>query len=130
MKKFLIIFICLLSSLSIAYMYSKDNIGNILNAQSAPTFQLPKGAKVILGKYNNKEVVWDIGNNNNNGSYVLMSSKPIENNISIYNSSFPYTTNVIPNENNKDNYCLKYLSSAGNSFYIYCPTESLKNNNK
>ena len=127
MKKFLIIFICLLSSLSIAYMYSKDNIGNILNAQSAPTFQLPKGAKVILGKYNNKEVVWDIGNNNNNGSYVLMSSKPIENNISIYNSSFPYTTNVIPNENNKDNYCLKYLSSAGNSFYIYCPTESLKN---
>ncbi|MCI8851744.1 MAG: hypothetical protein HFE82_09495, partial [Erysipelotrichaceae bacterium] len=126
-KKTFIIAACLLSCLSVAYVYSKEYFGNILNAQSAPAFQLPKGAKVVLGKYNNKEIVWDIGNNNNNGSYVLMSSKPIENNISIYNSSFPYTTNVIPNENNKDNYCLKYLSSDGNSFYIYCPTESLKN---
>jgi len=87
MKKFLIIFICLLSSLSIAYMYSKDNIGNILNAQSAPTFQLPKGAKIVLGKYNNKEIVWDIGNNNNNGNYVLMSSKPIQENFSKYSDS-------------------------------------------
>ena len=108
-KKTFIIAACLLSCLSVAYVYSKEYFGNILNAQSAPAFQLPKGAKVVLGKYNNKEIVWDIGNNNNNGSYVLMSSKPIENNISIYNSSFPYTTNVIPNENNKDNYCLKYL---------------------
>ncbi len=91
MKKFLIIFICLLSSLSISYMYSKDNIGNILNAQSAPTFELPKGSKVILGKYNNKEVVWDIGNNNNNGNYVLMSSKPIVEYIEKYNVSLGCT---------------------------------------
>ncbi|NBJ63812.1 hypothetical protein D5266_01215, partial [bacterium c-19] len=68
-------------------MYSKDNIGNILNAQSAPTFQLPKGAKIVLGKYNNKEIVWDIGNNNNNGNYVLMSSKPIQENFSKYSDS-------------------------------------------
>ena len=87
MKKLLIMFICLLSSLSVAYMYHNSSITSFLNAQSAPAFTLPKGAKIVLGKYNNKEVVWDIGNNNNNGSYVLMSSMPIVNEIAKYNPS-------------------------------------------
>ena len=87
MKKLLIMFICLLSSLSVAYMYHNSSITSFLNAQSAPAFTLPKGSKVVLGKYNNKEIVWDIGNNNNNGNYVLMSSKPIQEDFSKYSDS-------------------------------------------
>ncbi len=83
MKKQLLMFmLCLISCISVLYMYSKGNIVSILNAQSAPAFQLPKGAKVVLGKYNNKEIVWDIGNND--GNYVLMSSKPLVDSIQRY----------------------------------------------
>ncbi|MCI9293453.1 MAG: cadherin repeat domain-containing protein, partial [Erysipelotrichaceae bacterium] len=78
---------CLICSIVVAYMYVGNEFFQQLNAQSAPTFNLPKGAKVVLGKYNNKEVVWDIGNNNNNGNYVLMSSKPIVNSIAKYDPS-------------------------------------------
>ena len=91
LKKIFVIVLCLLGSLSIAYMYSKDNIENILNAQSAPAFILPKGSKVVLGQYDNREVVWDIGNNENNGSYVLMSSKPIQEDFSKYSNSIGCT---------------------------------------
>ena len=124
MKKFLIIFICLLSCLSVAYVYSKEYFGNILNAQSAPAFQLPKGAKVVLGKYNNKEIVWDIGNNNNNGSYVLMSSKPIAS-MSTYDASVPpITTPQVGND--RENFCLRY-TDATNYVTTYCPITPLEN---
>ena len=79
------------------YIESNGFMNNIISAQSAPAFQLPKGAKVVLGKYNNKEIVWDIGNNNNNGSYVLMSSKPIVDSIATYDSSVPITTTAQSN---------------------------------
>ena len=78
-RKFIVILICILGTLTIGYKFINENLKFILNAQSAPAFQLPKGAKVVLGKYNNKEIVWDIGNNDNKGSYVLMSSKPLVN---------------------------------------------------
>ncbi|MCI8431478.1 MAG: hypothetical protein HFI16_14710, partial [Lachnospiraceae bacterium] len=86
-RKFIVILICILGTLTIGYKFINENLKFILNAQSAPAFQLPKGAKVVLGKYNNKEIVWDIGNNDNNGSYVLMSSKPIVDEIAKYNST-------------------------------------------
>ena len=81
LKKLITVLATILGVLSITYLYTSSNMRTTLNAQSAPVFTLPKGAKVVLGKYNNKEIVWDIGNNNNNGSYVLMSSKPIVENF-------------------------------------------------
>ena len=70
------------------YMYVNKEF-QVMKAQSAPAFEIPKGAKVVLAKYNNNEIVWDIGNNVND--YVLMSSKPIMNNIGKYNSSIGCT---------------------------------------
>ena len=110
---------------AVAYIYTSSNMLTTLNAQSAPVFQLPKGSKVILGTYNNKEVVWDIGNNNNNGNYVLMSSKPIVDSITVLNKNLPYTSSVKPNDSDKDNYCIKFYQ-ANDSSYAYCPTTPLK----
>ena len=124
MKKMFIMFICLLSSLSVAYMYHNSSITSFLNAQSAPAFTLPKGSKVVLGKYNNKEIVWDIGNNNNNGSYVLMSSKPIVDAIATYDNSIPITTTP-QNGADRENYCLKY-NIRSDYFITYCPVTPLK----
>ena len=57
LKKILMILTCLFSSFLIVYMYvSKDF--QVMKAQAAPIFELPKGAKVFLGTYNNKEIVW------------------------------------------------------------------------
>jgi len=96
---------------AVAYIYTNSNMLTTLNAQSAPAFILPKGSKVVLGKYNNKEVVWDIGNNNNNGNYVLMSSKPIVDSITVLNKNLPYTSSVKPNDSDKDNYCIKFYQA-------------------
>ncbi|MCI8850472.1 MAG: cadherin repeat domain-containing protein, partial [Erysipelotrichaceae bacterium] len=104
-----------------SFIYVSSNMSATLNAQSAPTFQLPKGAKIVLGKYNNKEVIWDIGNNNNNGNYVLMSSKLLLK-MSTYDSSFPITTTPQTGAD-REKYCLKYLDSRspGYSSLTYCP---------
>ena len=104
------------------YMYVNKEF-QVMKAQSAPAFQLPKGSKVVLGKYNNKEIVWDIGNNDNNGSYVLMSSKPLVNAIATYDGSVPITTTA-QNIADRENYCLKYDSSSSTSI-LFCPVAPL-----
>ena len=112
-KKVLLISICLISCSCIINLSLIDT----LHAQSAPTFQLPKGSKVVLGTYDNREIVWDIGNNDNNGSYVLMSSKPITK-MSTYDSSIPVTTTP-QTGNDREDYCLRL--TKGNSIFTYCP---------
>ncbi len=121
LKKFIITLIMILGVFAVSFIYVSSNMSATLNAQSAPTFQLPKGAKVVLGKYNNKEVIWDIGNNNNNGNYVLMSSKLLLK-MSTYDSSFPITTTPQTGAD-REKYCLKYLDSRspGYSSLTYCP---------
>ena len=108
---------------------SKGIMKNIVNAQSAPVFQLPKGAKVILGEFNNKELVWDIGNNDNNGKYVLMTSKPIVDSIHLYDSSLPVLTETVPSSiNDRDKYCIRHAPVTASSGNIsYCPMTPLKN---
>ncbi|MCI8851550.1 MAG: hypothetical protein HFE82_08485, partial [Erysipelotrichaceae bacterium] len=111
-KKVLILITCLMGWLFMIYIESNGFMNNIISAQSAPAFQLPKGAKVVSGKYNNKEIVWDIGNNVND--YVLMSSKPIVNNIGKFNSSIGCT--------------IVRHSSGGSTPYGYaCPNTVLDN---
>ena len=119
-KKVLLISICLISCSCIINLSLIDT----LHAQSAPTFQLPKGSKVVLGTYDNREIVWDIGNNDNNGSYVLMSSKPIVNSIQTYNGSIPVTTTPQSGAT-RENYCLRY-NSGSNYSIKYCPVTPLK----
>ena len=121
LKKFIITLIMILGVFAVSFIYVSSNMSATLNAQSAPTFQLPKGAKIVLGKYNNKEVIWDIGNNNNNGNYVLMSSKLLLK-MSTYDSSFPITTTPQTGAD-REKYCLKYLDSRspGYSSLTYCP---------
>ncbi|NBJ65456.1 hypothetical protein D5266_09775, partial [bacterium c-19] len=89
-------------------------------------FELPKGSKVILGKYNNKEIVWDIGNNDSNGNYVLMSSKPIVDSIATYESSVPVTTTP-QSIANRESYCLRYNNGSSNYAIQFCPVTPLKN---
>ncbi len=124
LKKVLLAAVCLLSSLFVLFMYIKSDIIGVLNAQSAPVFTLPKGSKVVLGKYDNKEIVWDIGNNNNNGNYVLMSSKPITK-MRTYDPSVPVTT-TIQSGTNREKYCLKLLN-AGSTMVTYCPIAPVEN---
>ncbi len=124
-RKFIVILICILGTLTIGYKFINENLKFILNAQSAPAFQLPKGAKVVLGKYNNKEIVWDIGNNDNNGSYVLMSSKPLVNAIATYDSSVPVTTTP-QSVANRESYCLRYNNGSSNYAIQFCPVTPLK----
>ncbi|MCI8851839.1 MAG: hypothetical protein HFE82_09990, partial [Erysipelotrichaceae bacterium] len=123
MKKTAVTVLCLISSLLVLYMYCNNDIISTLYAQSAPTFSLPKGSKVVLGKYNNKEIVWDIGNNNNNGSYVLMSSKPITT-MGTYDSSVPVSTTPLTGSA-RENYCLKFARS-GAHVTTYCPIAPLE----
>ena len=59
-KKIVMILICLAGCISIM-INTNGFMKNIVNAQSAPAFQLPKGAKVVLGEYDNKDVVWEVG---------------------------------------------------------------------
>ena len=105
------------------YIGSNDFMKNIIKAQSAPVFTLPKGAKVVLGKYNNREIAWDIGNNDNNGSYVLMSSKPITT-MGTYDSSVPVSTTLLTGSA-RENYCLKFVRS-GVHVTTYCPIAPLE----
>ena len=91
-KRTLVIMLLALVGVSMGFLYTNDLFKNSLNAASAPNFVLNKGSKVVLGKYNNKEIVWDIGNSNNNGNYVLMSSKPIEDDVIILDNSLPTIT--------------------------------------
>ncbi len=121
LKKVITALIMIIGLSTITYIYANSNLLNTLKAQSAPVFTLPKGAKVVLGKYNNKEVIWDIGNNNNNGNYVLMSSKLLLK-MSTYDSSFPITTTPQTGAD-REKYCLKYLDSRspGYSSLTYCP---------
>ena len=97
---------------------------NIINAQSAPAFRMPKGSKVVLGKYNSKEVVWDIGNNENNGSYVLMSSKPIDDAMNLFatDSGLPIITSPAALAD-RENAILKMKSTS----HSYCPVTPIKN---
>ena len=95
----------------------------MLHAQSAPAFELPKGSKVVLGVYNNKEIVWDIGNNNNSGNYVLMSSKPLEEKgTAIYDASVPMSSSVVIVSDREQFRVNEYSGSTGNS---YCPIKPL-----
>ncbi len=121
-KKVLLISICLISCSCIINLSLIDT----LHAQSAPTFQLPKGSKVVLGTYDNREIVWDIGNNDNNGSYVLMSSKPIVDSIATYESSVPVTTTP-QSIANRESYCLRYNNGSSNYAIQFCPVTPLKN---
>ncbi len=105
----------------ISYMYFNSSMLTTLNAQSAPTFQIPKGAKVVLGKYTGREIVWDIGNNAND--YVLMSSKPIVDSIAIYDPSLPEITSPVAIED-RNKYCLRYFNKK-NSMITYCPPTAL-----
>lgn len=107
-RKVIITAVFLVSSLSISYLININEIRSTLYAQTAPVFELPKGSKVVLSKYNNKEIVWDIGNNDSNGNYVLMSSKPIVDKIATYDNNVPNTTTP-QNVADRENYCLKYL---------------------
>ena len=88
-KKVLVLIICMAGCIFMVYAGSNGFMKNIINAQSAPTFQLPKGSKVVLGKYDNKEIVWDIGNHTSD--YVLMSSKPIKQDFEKYSDSLGCT---------------------------------------
>ena len=126
-KKLITALTTILGVCIIGYMYFNSSMLTTLNAQSAPAFQIPKGAKVVLGKYNNKEIVWDIGNNNNNGNYVLMSSKPIVDEIQTYNEIFPFSVNSVPSKADWGKYCVKYEENANRWFMAYCPVTSLKN---
>ena len=84
-KKLLVTLIVLVGTFTAGYAYFNYE----MNAAVTP-FQLQKGQKVVLGKYNNKEVVWDIGNNTSD--YVLMSSVPIESSMSVLDTSLPIIT--------------------------------------
>ena len=121
-RKVIIILMCLLSTVTIGYKFINENLKFVLNAQSAPVFQLPKGAKVVLGKYNNKEIVWDIGNDIND--YVLMSSIPIKN-MSTYDSSFPIISTPQP-LSDRERYCIEY-SANGQKQLVYCPVTLVEN---
>ncbi|NBJ65305.1 cadherin repeat domain-containing protein, partial [bacterium c-19] len=117
LKKIITIVITLSGIFTIAYMHTNQYLFNILNAQSPPVFELPKGSKVITGKYDNREIVWDIGNNTSD--YVLMSSKPITS-ISLYDSSIPIT-DTIQTGTNRENYCLRRIDTMNDSLLTYCP---------
>ena len=123
-KKVLMMMLCLITSLTLGYMYGKEYMLSFLNAQSAPAFTLPKGSKVVLGSYNGKEIVWDIGNNDNNGSYVLMSSKPIEDEMNLFaaNSGLPVITSPAALAD-RENAILKIRSDL----HPYCPVTPIKN---
>ena len=120
-KRTLVIMLLALVGVSMGFLYTNDLFKNSLNAASAPNFVLNKGSKVVLGKYNNKEIVWDIGNNTSD--YVLMSSKPIEDNAVILNNSLPTITSpaVIGDRENSN------LDYGGGNTFSYCPMTPLKN---
>lgn len=117
-KKLLIVLIALTGTFTVGYAYYNLS----LDAATTP-FQLPKGAKVVLGTYNGNEIVWDIGNNDNNGSYVLMSSKPITT-MGTYDSSVPVSTTLLTGSA-RENYCLKFVRS-GAHVTTYCPIAPLE----
>ena len=72
-----------------------------------------------MGKYNNREIVWDIGNNTSD--YVLMSSTSIiSGGVAIYDSRYPVTTTPQTGAN-AEKYCLK----ASPTIY-YCPPKYLR----
>ena len=116
-KKLLIAFIALTGTFTVGYAYY-----NYEMSAAVTPFQLQKGQKVVLGKYNNREIVWDIGNNTSN--YVLMSSKPLVNSIATYDSSVPLATSD-PGLASRENFCFKVASSTS---YVttYCPVTPLK----
>lgn len=119
-KKLLVLLIALVGAFSVGYVYV--NFNTEMEAAVAPSFQLPKGAKVVLGKYNNNEVVWDIGNNNNNGNYVLMSSVPIESSMSVLDTSLPIITSPAA-LGNRETSRLRYRNEVN---MAYCPVTPLK----
>lgn len=126
-RKVIITAVFLVCSLSISYLININDIKSTLYAQTAPVFELPKGAKVVLGKYNNKELVWDIGNNNNNGNYVLMSSKPIVDSIQTFSNFYP-TTNTPQSGADRENYCLREtVNPVTESMTTFCPVTPLIN---
>ncbi len=116
-KKFLVILIVLVGTFTAGYAYF-----NYEMSAAVTPFQLQKGQKVVLGKYNNKEVVWDIGNNTSD--YVLMSSKPIVDSIAVYDSSIPETTTLQNGAVDINSFCLKQYIGA-NYIFLFCPTQSL-----
>ncbi len=119
-KKLLIALIALTGTFTVGYAYYNLS----LDAATTP-FQLPKGAKVVLGTYNGNEIVWDIGNNDNNGSYVLMSSTPITK-MTTYDPSIPVTA-TIQSGADRERYCLKTLDNKGASVLNYCPIAPVEN---
>ena len=124
-KKLMVMLLCIVSALTFVYIYAFYGSASILHAQSAPVFELPKGSKVVLGVYNSKEVVWDIGNNNNGGNYVLMSSIPLENNVTLFDASLPVITSPAP-ISSRETSTLRYINGPFSSMG-YCPVTPLKN---
>ena len=74
-----------------------------------PNFQLSKGAKIILGEYNNDEQVWDVGKVDAN-ELLLLSTTGL--------GKFPMYDDSIRNT------CSHF---ALNNNYTYCPTTMLSN---
>lgn len=122
-KRLFMIALCIFCSVTVAYMYTKSDVASILSAQSAPAFQLPKGSKVVLGKYNNKEIVWDLSNDNN--GYELMISKPIAS-LSTFTPSCLVATSPVMNLSNRKNYCLKNFDTSSTLIFaiLYGPVTS------
>ena len=114
-KKLLVTLIVLVGTFTAGYAYFNYE----MNAAVTP-FQLQKGQKVVLGKYNNKEVVWDIGNNTSD--YVLMSSVPIESSMSVLDTSLPIITSPAA-LGNRETSRLRYRNEVN---MAYCPVTPLK----
>ena len=110
-KKFVILALSFIGLVTSGYAYYVNQL------EAATAFQLQKGQKVIIGSYNGKEVVWDIGNATND--YVLMSSKPIEN-MSTYDSNKPiaYTPK---SGSDREQYCIRFTNNPAPSPITYCP---------
>ncbi len=129
-KKILATSLFLLGTVLITYMYV-NNIGVVatLHAQSAPSFNLQSGQKIVLGEYNGNEIIWDIGKDTDD--YVIMSSKPITNMAILSkeddesNNPNKISTTIQTDPAMREKYCLKYFNK--NIYYIpYCPVTPLK----
>ena len=124
-KKILVTSLFLLGTVLITYMYV-NNIGVVatLHAQSAPSFNLQRGQKVVLGEYNGNEIIWDIGKATDD--YVIMSSKGITR-VSILNDNIIDTT-IYEDQEQRDQHCYKYYRNGTSGvFYIpFCPITPVK----
>ncbi len=118
LKKVITALIMVIGLSAVTYIYANRATLNTLNAQSAPAFQLPKGSKVVLGTYNGKEIVWDIGNDKND--FILLSSTPLVDDIQTYDPSLPIVDVAQPLDI-RENSCLRNREG----WVKYCPVKPL-----